>query len=198
MKSFVIILILLILPPDSYSQIKQRSADVSVYAGFGYKFVFLTNSDARNAYPFFELSNGSFLKELDGFIGVTYSERYTIEISPSYLYSNSLSSDGFYFRDAGGNFFYYPQNTRLYAVPLNLRLKFFPFAKTGNSTLEKLYLGIGGGGMYISEEMTNEIYYDDSRSVYLGARTYFNEFWTSNYEILLGTKSFSKIGVGLN
>lgn len=177
------------------SQIKERSLSTSVYAGMGYKFVFLTNPTARNAYPFFQLSNGDFLKELDGFIGISFDEKVAIEFSPAYLFSNSLSSDGFYFEDSRGNIFYYPVQTSLFALPLNARVKFFPFSSS-KSSMSKVYLGAGGGAMYISEEITSQLYIDILRENYLGVRYYENDFWTYNMEILLGINSFSVIGFG--
>ncbi len=180
---------------NAESQIKERSSSTSVYAGIGYKFVFLTNPTARNAYPFFQLSNGDFLKELDGFIGVSFNEKVAVEFSPAYLFSNSLSSDGFYFEDSRGSIFYYPVQTSLFAVPLNARVKFYPFTES-KSSLNKVYLGVGGGAMYIEEEITSQLYVDISRENYIGVRSYQNDFWTYNYEILLGIKSFSMIGFG--
>jgi len=196
MKKLLFILLLLVFCSNAFSQIKKRSTNVSVYTGIGYKFVFLTNSAARDAYPFFQLSNGDFLKELDGFFGVTINEKYAVEFSPAYLFTNSLSSDGFYFQDNIGLRFYLPQQTRLFALPLNFRFKYFPFVKNFSSALNKVYIGAGAGAMYINEEITNQIYTDNSRLNYLGAKTYENKFWTSNYEILLGINSFSKIGYG--
>lgn len=196
MKKILFIFFVLIYSGSALAQIKQRSAAVSYYLGIGYKFVYLTNPTARDSYPFFQLSNGDFLKELDGVFGVTIAEKISVEFSPAYLFSNSLSSDGFYFEDNNGLRYYYPQQTRLFAVPLNLRIKFFPFAKNYTSFSSKLYFGGGGGGMYTNEEMSHQIYSDEGQITYLGARTYENDFWTTNFEFFAGVNSFSKIGFG--
>lgn len=195
-KKSLCIFMFLILAGYGNAQIKQRSANLSYYTGIGYKFVFLTNPTASDAYPFFQLSDGDFLKELDGFFGVVISERFAFEFSPSYLFTNKQSSDGFYFQDNSGLRFYYPVDSRLNAIPLNLMFKFFPFAKDYSSFASRLYFGGGGGMMYINEEMTNQIYSNESQTGYLGARTYENDFWTSNYEIVAGVSNFSKIGFG--
>lgn len=50
--------------------------------------------------------------------------------------------------------------------------------------------------MYIDEQITNQVYSENSRINYLGTYTYKNDFWTPDYEILLGINSFSKIGFG--
>lgn len=196
MKKILLLICLLTFAVDAQSQIKQRTANVTYYTGIGYKFVFLTNPTASDAYPFFQLSDGDFLKELDGFLGVTISEMYTFELSPSYLFTNKQSSDGFYFQDNNGLRFYYPVDSRLNAIPINLSFKIYPFAKNYSSFVSKLYFGGGGGFMYINEETTNQIYSNDNQETYLGARTYENDFWTSNFEIMLGVSSFSKIGFG--
>lgn len=192
MKKLLFIFLLLVICSNVYSQVKKRSTSVSVYTGIGYKFVFLTDPAARDAYPFFQLSKGDFLKELDGFFGVTIDEKYAVEFSPAYLFTNSVSSDGFNFRDT----FFLPQQTRLFALPLNLRFKYFPFVKKYSSALSKVYIGVGAGAIYVNEEITNSLYKDNSRLNYIRAQTYKNNFWTSNYEILLGINSFSKIGYG--
>lgn len=196
-KLFLFLLLLLFLVSDvSISQIKQRSSSINVYTGIGYKFVFLTDPDASDAYPFFQLSNGDFLKEINGFFGVTLNEQYGIEFSPSYLFTNTLGSDGFYYDNGVTRRFYEPAQTRLAAIPVNLRFKFYPFAKNYSSSLSKMYLGFGGGMMYINEEITSQIYEDEGELNYLGIRTAEDSFWTHDFEFLLGIGSFSKIGFG--
>lgn len=196
MKKLFLCLVAIYISNVCFSQVKKRSTDVSLYTGVGYKFVFLTNPQARNAYPFFQLSRGDFLKEIDGFFGLMIDDKYAVELAPAYLFTNALSSDGFFFTDNNGRRFYLPQQTRLFALPINLRFKYFPFAKNYKSSWSKFYFGAGGGAMYTNEEITNQIYTDETRISYLGARTSENNFWTSNFEFLLGINSFSKIGYG--
>lgn len=196
LRKIIFVFTVLAFAVNAQSQIKQRSANITYYTGIGYKFVFLTDPSASDAYPFFQLSDGDFLKELDGFFGMTISERYTIELSPSYLFTNKQNSDGFYFEDNNGLRFYYPVDSRLNAIPINLTFKYFPFARNYSSFISRLYFGGGGGFMYINEETTNQIYTNNNQETYIGARTYNNDFWTSNFEIMLGVSSFSKIGFG--
>ncbi|MBL8007895.1 MAG: hypothetical protein JNJ56_10205 [Ignavibacteria bacterium] len=195
MKSILIILMLL-YAGNLFSQIKQRSSGTSAYLGVGYKFVFLTNSAAQDAYPFFQLSNGDFLKEIDGMLGVSFNDKVAVEFSPAYLFTNASSGEGYYYKYQNTNFFYYPVYTNLFALPLNLRIKFFPFSNGTSDMLKKVYIGAGGGAMYIDEQITNQVYSENSRINYLGTYTYKNDFWTPDYEILLGINSFSKIGFG--
>ncbi len=201
-KSFLLMLLSVLFiqicnPEDSFSQIKQRSQSTNVYTGIGYKFVFLTDPDANDTYPFFQLSNGDFLKEIDGFLGVTLNETYGIEFSPAYLFTNTYGGgDGFYYDNGVNNRFYVPVQTRLTSVPLNVRFKFYPFAKNYSSTFNKVYFGIGGGMMYVSEEITSDFYADESESLFLGTRTADDSFWTHDFEFLIGVGSYSKIGFG--
>lgn len=196
MKKIILIFLIFLFSGNSYSQIKQRSLSTNVYTGIGYKFVYLTDPDASDAYPFFQLSNGDFLKEIDGFLGVIFNESYCAEFAPSYLFTNKNGNEGFYYGEGSSRYFYVPSQTRLSAIPLNLRFKFYPFAKNYSSTLSKVYLGIGAGMMYVSEEITSKVYTDDTEFNYLYARTADNDFWTGDYEFLLGVGSFSKIGFG--
>ncbi len=195
-KLFLIIIFIGFSASLSFSQIKERNSSSSIYTGFGYKFVFLTNSVARNAYPVFQLSNGDFLKEIDGYLGATFYEKFGVEFSIGYLFTNSVDSDGFYFTDSNGKRFYVPVNTRLFGLPMSLRLKYYPFSKNYSSSLSKFYFGGGGGAIFIDEEITNEIYADDNQFNYLGARTYKDEFWAATFEFYVGIGSFSKIGYG--
>ncbi len=196
MKNLFLFLFIICLSCNLSAQIKQRSLSTNIYTGIGYKFVFLTDPDANDAYPFFQLSNGDFLKEIDGFLGATFNESYGVEFAPSYLFTNKNGNEGFYFGTGAGRYFYVPSQTRLAAVPLNLRFKYYPFAKNYSSSLSKVYLGIGAGMMYVSEEITSRVYSDDTEFNYLYARTADNDFWTGNYEFMIGTSSFSKIGFG--
>jgi hypothetical protein len=197
MKKILIVIVILLLSDYSISQVKSRTTVTSLYAGIGYKFVFFTGSITSNAYPLFQFSNGEFLREINGFFGVSINNKYAIEFNPSYLYSNTANSDGFYFTESNRQrLFYVPEQSRLLAVPLLARFKFFPFSENYKSTTSKMYLGIGGGAIYINEEVVNFIYPDQSSFNTLGAATYENDFWSQNYELFVGINSFSQIGYG--
>lgn len=197
MKKIIVItfLLLLVIPGITNSQIKQRSKKQNVYVGIGFKVMWLTDPQASDAYPFFQLSGGDFLKEIDGIVGITFDEQYGVEFSPGYLYSNALSNNGYYFDAEIGRRYYVPSQTRLFTVPVNVKFKYYPFAKNYSSSFSKMYFGIGGGGMYISEEITGQVYEVEGQGTprYL---SYSDSFWTGNYEIMVGTGSFSKIGFG--
>jgi len=196
MEKIFFCVIIIFISHLSEAQVKQRSVKTEFYTGVGYKFVYLTDPLARNAYPFFQFSKGDFLKEINGVFGVTIDQKYGIELSPAYLFTNSLSSDGFNFTDNSGTRFYVPVQTRLFAVPVNLRFKYYPFSKGYSATLSKMYFGVGGGAMYIEEEITSQIYTDNTRLNFITSRNAKESMWTSNYEILVGIGNFSKIGYG--
>ncbi|HMQ68494.1 MAG TPA: hypothetical protein PKA90_01520 [Ignavibacteria bacterium] len=195
MKKIIIIVLLLLVPVISRSQIKQRSMKQNVYVGIGFKLIWLTDPQASDAYPFFQLSGGDFLKEIDGIIGITLNEQYGFEFSPGYLYSNALNNDGYYYDSETERRFYVPTQSRFYTIPLNAKFKYYPFAKNYSSSFSKMYFGIGAGPMYINEEITGQIYSDEGQ-VFIGNRSASDNFWTGNYEIMIGTGSFSKIGFG--
>lgn len=196
MKRILLTILLLGVSGTSFSQIKERTSTSTLYTGFGYKFIFLTNSGARNAYPVFQLSNGDFLKEIDGYLGVLINEKYGIEFSAGYLFTNAVDSDGFFFTDANGKRFYVPVNTRLFGLPLLARFKYYPFSKNYTSSVSKFYFGGGAGAVYLDEEITNQIYTDQNQFNYVGARTSKGQLWTPSFEFYVGIGSFSKIGYG--
>ena len=197
MKKLLIAVFVLLMSGNVFSQIKSRSNDLNFYAGVGYKLVYLTDNTARNAYPFFQLSQGDFLKEITGQFGAVLNEVVGVEFAPSYLFTTAYSNNGFYYTSPTvGRRYYVPSDSRLFALPLNLRLKFFPQGKNYASFLNKVYISGGFGMMYISEEVVSQVYTDDVNFNYLGTVRADNDFWNINYEIALGLASYSKIGYG--
>lgn len=187
----------------SEAQIKQRSQNKVFYTGVGYKFVLFTDSEARSAYPFFDITNQAFVKELGGFFGMVLSERVAFELAPSYIFSNDYGSDdeeadggGFYFNESGVERFYVPSDAKMYAIPFNARVKYFPFAKDYSSAFNLLYFGAGAGPLYLSEQMTQRVYTDEGRLDYLGVGQYADDFWTVNFEAIAGIATVSKFGIG--
>ena len=198
-----IFLLLFVFVGISEAQIKQRSKDKVFYTGMGYKFVLFTDPEARSAYPFFDITNQAFVKEIDGFFGMVLNERFVFELAPSYMFSNDYGSDdseadggGFYFTENGVNRYYVPTDAKMFAIPVNARIKYFPFAKDYGSAFNLFYFGGGAGPVYISEEMNQRVYTDDGRLDFLGAAPYAEDFWTLNFEALAGIATVSKFGIG--
>lgn len=187
----------------SEAQIKQRSQNKVFYTGVGYKFVLFADDEARSAYPFFDVTNQAFVKELGGFFGMVLDERVAFEIAPSYMFSNDYGSDdseadagGFYFTENGVSRFYVPSDAKMYGIPFNARVKYFPFGKDYGSAFNLLYFGAGAGPVYLSEEMTQRVYTDEGRLDYLGVGQYADDFWTVNFEAIAGIATVSKFGIG--
>mgnify|MGYP001206217572 CR=1 FL=1 len=187
----------------SEAQIKQRTQNRVFYTGVGYKFVLFTDSEARSAYPFFDITDQAFVKELGGFFGMVLSERVAFELAPSYIFSNEYGSDdseadggGFYFKESGVERYYVPSDAKMFAIPVNARIKYFPFAKDYSSAFNLLYFGAGAGPIYISEEMTQRVYTDEGRLDYLGVGQYADDFWTVNFEAIAGIATVPKFGIG--
>jgi len=173
----------------SEAQIKQRTQNRVFYTGVGYKFVLFTDSEARSAYPFFDITDQAFVKELGGFFGMVLSERVAFELAPSYIFSNEYGSDdseadggGFYFKESGVERYYVPSDAKMFAIPVNARIKYFPFAKDYSSAFNLLYFGAGAGPIYISEQMTQRVYTDEGRLV--------------NFEAIAGIATVPKFGIG--
>ncbi len=192
---------LLFASGETCGQIKKRSQNTVFYTGAGYKFVLFTDGTASDAYPFFDFSSQAFVKELDAFFGVVLSETVALEFSPSYMFSNDYGGDeseqgGFNFESNGANRYYVPTATSLYCLPVNLRAKYFPFGKDYGSVFNLFYIGGGAGPIYISEEMEQRVYKDDSRLDYLYSTENSNNFWTVNFEAIAGIATVSKFGIG--
>lgn len=197
MKKYLLIVLIIFISSNSFSQIKSRSDNINYYAGIGYKLVFLTDNTARNAFPFFQLSSGDFMKEITGQFGAVFNEIIAAEFAPAYMFTTSYSTDGFYYTGAvNGRRFYVPTDSRLFALPLNLKVKVFPQGKNYTSFLNKVYLSAGAGMMYFSEEIIAQVYTDDINYNYIGSARADDEFWNFNYEFAIGLASYSKIGYG--
>ncbi|MBS1518874.1 MAG: hypothetical protein JSS91_12360 [Bacteroidetes bacterium] len=196
MKKLLILFFALCFSGNTFSQIKNRNASVNFYTGIGYRLVFLTDNTARDAYPFFQLSNGDFLKEITGQFGAVINEVVGVEFAPSYLFTNAYSFNGFYYTSEAGRRYYVPSSSRLFAFPLNARVKYFPQGKNYTSFLNKAYVGAGIGMMYLSEEIVSQVYTDNVNYNYINTVRASNDFWNINYEIAVGIASYSKIGYG--
>jgi hypothetical protein len=194
MKKFILLLtIQFLLSSLLYSQ--TRTAGPTSFAGLGYSIMIFTDGDVSNTYPTFDFSRGDFLKQINIFYGMKFND-FSIEIAPAFIFTNTQSSDGFYYTETNGSRrFYYPQESRLFAAPINLKAKYYPFTSSV-SAVSNIYFGAGAGMMYIKEEYRNLVYTDESRLVFLGTNNAKNSFWKPNFEAVIGIGSFSKFAYG--
>ena len=175
-------------------QIKDRSSSYS-YAGGGYTLVFFTNGDVNDTYPVFNLSQSSFLSEINVFYGMRLSSSVAVEISPSFIFTTSESNDGFYFTNQSGErSFYFPNEAKMFALPLNLNVKFYPFAGNPLLPTSNIYFGGGAGMMYIDEEFDNLLYTDSTLTQFKRFEKTTNSQWTPNFSVFVGFGSSAKFG----
>ncbi|MBS1494602.1 MAG: hypothetical protein JST55_13900 [Bacteroidetes bacterium] len=182
---------------NSYSQIKTRET-AQAYAGVGYSFVIFTNSDMTDSYPLFG-SNGEFLKEVNFFGGVRVNRNIALELSPSIIFSNTSNNKGFYYGNpsvAGRDSFYVPNTTSFLSLPINLKVKYYPFTKDMISQVSNFYVGFEAGMVYVKEEFTNYVYVDNTTSQFVGSRSVKNSFWKPDFGISIGYGSTAKFGYG--
>lgn len=199
MKKSIIFLLLLITFNSLTSQIKDRDKGYP-YAGVGYSLIIFTNSDASKIYPVLNLNTSSFLSEINISAGYKFNKNIALEFNPSIIFSSANNNKGFYYRDktAGTNYFYLPNKANLFTIPLNVKMKVFPFAKKSFSFADNIFFGIGGGPMYINEQYDNSVYPQESfyQTNPIKFQTNSNNFWRYNAVVSCGYDYAGTIGVG--
>ncbi|MBS1515528.1 MAG: hypothetical protein JSS63_10865 [Bacteroidetes bacterium] len=192
---FSLVLIFILSAGEIFPQVKTRET-TQVYAGMGYSFVVFTNTTMSDAYPVFG-SSGDFLKEINFFGGVRANRNLAVELSPSFIFSNAVNSKGFTYTSILGNTGYYvPNTTTFLSVPLNIKLKYFPFTQDLVSQLSNIYIGAEVGMAYVKEETSNYIYANSSLTNFIGIKTDKNSFWKPDFGISIGYASTAKFGYG--
>ena len=199
-KYFLLALVLICFTSscsDSFAQVKTRESS-QAYVGVGYSFVIFTNSDMTDSYPLFG-SSGDFLKEVNFFGGTRVSRSFALELSPSIMFSNTSNSKGFYYGNpsvAGRDSFYVPNTTSFLSLPINLKVKYYPFTKDMISQISNFYVGFEAGMVYVKEEFNNYVYTDNTMSRFARSQTDKNSFWKPDFEISIGYGSTAKFGYG--
>jgi hypothetical protein len=192
--------LILICYTNSFAQIKTRETS-QAYAGVGYSFVIFTNGDMTDSYPLFG-SSGDFLKEVNFFGGIKASKSFALEVSPSIIFSNAVNNKGFYYRSPSdltlGNEqkFYVPNTTSFMSLPVNLKVKYFPFTKDLISQMSNIYVGFEAGMAYVKEEFINYIYTDNTMTTFVRSQTDKNSFWKPDFGISIGYGNAAKFGYG--
>ncbi|MDD5362833.1 MAG: hypothetical protein PHN88_11915 [Ignavibacteria bacterium] len=196
-KLITAVIIILSFTQVTFSQLKVGSK--GIYAGLGYSLVFFTNTDVTNVYSSFDFRKNSIKSEINPFVGYQPSKNLAFEFSPGFLYSNTGANDGFYYSQSGlssENYFYYPRNAFLLAIPLNLKVKIFPFAKSSSGAASGLFFSAAGGPMMIREEYDNDVYSDKNMAYPLFFKTVSNTVWTGNFQASFGYSSQSVLAYG--
>ena len=200
MKKLIFLFILNLAFISLNAQYKDRESTFS-YAGLGYALVFFTNSDVNNVYPTIDLNNSSLLNEINAYYGFKVSKYFSVEFSPSILFAKSNRNiDGFYFTQNGQTYWYKPQDASLFALTLDLKARFYPFASNDRSIIKDIYLSAGGGIMYVKEEYDNYLFTDSTyTATFIASRADNNNTWVPNIVFSLGYMSNNyNFGYGLD
>jgi len=193
---FYILIVILFTTSGIYSQSGSKS---DIFAGLSYNLVFFTNPDVDNIYPSFDFREISFKSELNFFVGYKVNEIFSVEFSPSFTYSKSSATDGFYYPstiDPSENTYYYPYNAYLLAIPLNLKIKLYPFSMAKSYFMGGIFVGIAGGPMVIREEYDVYEYPDEFRYNPISYRRYDNTIWTGDLIFSIGYNSHAQFNYG--
>lgn len=177
------------------AQIKDRSTSYS-YAGIGYSLVIFTDPKVSDIYPVLNFNNTNFLSEINPFFGIRFNDNLAVEISPSFIFTNSKNNKGFAFQSqgSGSTRYYLPSECNLFSLPININAKLYPFTNDLLSPVSNLYFGVGGGPMYIKERYLNYQYTNSNYTGFITTSTDENSFWVPHFVGSVGYGSFAKFG----
>ncbi len=196
-KTIAVLLMVLFVSGISYSQKKTGSS--GVYGGLGYSILFFTNSDVTNVYPSFDFRRNSVKSEVNPYFGYQPTKSFAFEFSPSIVYTSTSADKGFYYSQTGLNadrYYYYPRNVFLFMMPINVKVKMFPFAQRSYSAADGIFFAVAGGPMMIREEYDNEIFNDITLTYQRGLETKSNTMWTGDLQLSIGYSSPSQLAYG--
>ncbi|MCX6162730.1 MAG: hypothetical protein NTV87_15520 [Ignavibacteriae bacterium] len=139
------------------------------YAGFGFSLDFFTNSDVNYYYNGIGTNNAQSVSDINFSFGVNLNRHFAVEFAPAFVFTPSSSYGGgpfnywdddpywWYDDSPTGTTYqntYTLSNAYLFAIPLNLKLKYYPLKNYGNDFGEGLNLNLSLGAMYIYESFT--------------------------------------------
>jgi len=142
------------------------------YFGAGYSFVFFTDNTVNNAYPAFDVISINFVGELMTFLGLRFSKYLALEIETSYMFCQNERNVAiglnppvtFPGNDSVAYTYAHPTQLTMFAFPLLLNLKYFPFQARKNFA-NRLFIGAGAGYLYVHESYDNVVYTLDQSQV---------------------------------
>lgn len=197
MRKIILIFVFILTANFILAQTKDREKG-HYYAGIGYSLIIFTNSNVSKIYPVVNLNSSSFLSEVNINAGYKFNRFVALEFNPSFIFSSSSNNKGFNYYDGVHNYYYLPNKSNLFALPLNVKMKVFPFAKTTFSFVNNIFIGISGGPIYINEQYDNAIYGQETsyQTNPIGFKTSSNNFWRYNAVISGGYDYAGTIGLG--
>lgn len=197
MKKFVLPLIIFLALINTVFSQSRTSGKGNFYMGGGYSLLIFTNSDAYSIYPVVNFNASSFMSEFTVYAGYKFNKNIAVEFNPGIIWARAQSNNGFYFNDGVNRYFYQPIESDMFAMPLNAKVKVFPFAGKEKSFADDMYFGIGGGAMFISEQYNNNIYADNNLNGYITTRSSSNTLWRPDAFLSFGIDFSNKYGFGL-
>ncbi|MCI0448997.1 MAG: hypothetical protein L0Y79_04310 [Chlorobi bacterium] len=149
-------------------QLKKRKT-VNSYFGAGYSFIIFTNSEINSIYPLLDTRNGTFLTNISLFFGFAIASAVALEFEPGILFASSskslVTNTGVTHGTEPNDTMAYSSNLGLFAIPLTVNVRFFPFYKLKNFG-RLFFVGAGGGIAWINEDYDN--HYDDNPNLFIG------------------------------
>lgn len=170
------------------AQPKKRKT-VNSYFGAGYSLMIFTDSELNSIYPVFDTRSGNFLSTINLFFGFSIAKAVTLEIEPSLVFSNSSKSFTtpltIPHQPENGSYAH-STNIGLFAIPIALNARFFPFYKMTTSFARLFFVGGGGGMVFVKEDY--DITYDNNPnpSFYYTGNTASTSQWAPLFRIIAG------------
>lgn len=141
----------------------KKTKKLNAYFGAGYSFVIFTDGLLSSPYPVIDTRSGNFLSEINIFFGFSIAKAVTIEAEPSFLFTNSsktlrttLSKP----HSTTDDTLVYSSNIGMFAIPLAVNVRFFPFFKQEKSFIRMFFIGGGAGMIWVKEDYDNFYTYD--------------------------------------
>lgn len=138
-------------------QLKKRKT-VNSYFGAGYSLIIFTDNELNSIYPILDTRSGSFLTNISVFFGFAIAQALTLEFEPSLLFTNSSKNLRTTLSRPHGtstsDTLVYSSNLSMFAIPLAINVRFFPFFKL-KSYARLFFIGGGAGMAWIKEDYDN-------------------------------------------
>jgi hypothetical protein len=182
-------------------QLKKRKT-VNSYFGAGYSFIIFTNSELNSVYPLLDTRNGTFLTNISLFFGFAIASAVALEFEPAILFASSsktlVTNTGVTHGTMPNDTMAYSSNLGLFAIPLTVNVRFFPFYKLKNFG-RLFFVGAGGGIAWINEDY--DIHYDANPNLFLsnyyGGPSESTSQWAPVFRVITGfTGTGGQFGFG--
>lgn len=168
MRKFILLsVIFLSFSSLTLSQVKVLGKNY--YVGFGLSLDFFTNSEVSRYYNGIVGNSEQSVAEVDFSLGLKLSKNISVEFAPSLIFTVAPSYAGYPYdywdndpwwwwdgspADNTYKYTYTLNNANLFALPLNLKMKYYPFNRGLNGFEEGFNFNISAGAMYLSESFS--------------------------------------------